>query len=135
MCVTLLVLVMLEIILKYTFNIINNECYLENTTATHVMKMSCNLKKHLCGNVYVYNYFSPSRIYLTQGIYRVIFVQFNIGLLDIYLVTSYGEIQSNPLMFLVMICEVPMNHLYSHRFTNNLWTIINYLTSHIWSIV
>ena len=39
--------------------------------------------------------------------------------LEIYLVTQDGKISSRSLMSLSMLCEVPINRLYSHPVTND----------------
>ena len=77
----------------------------------------------------------PPCLYWTQGIHCVTLVRFNIGPLDIYPVMQDGQIPSRSLMSLSMLCEAPINCLYDHPITDNVWSAIKYLTPHLGSIV
>ena len=77
----------------------------------------------------------PLCLYWTQGIDRVILVQFNIGPIDIYPVTQDGQIPSRSLMSLSMLRGVPINCLYGHPVTDNVWSAIRHSTLHLGSIV
>ena len=98
--------------------------------------MSCDLTKpfplwYLCCTITLL----PSCLYWTQGIHCVTLVQFNIEPLDIYPVMQDEQIPSSSLMSLSMLCEVPINRLYSHPVTDDVWSAIKYLTLHLGSIV
>ena len=90
--------------------------------------MSCDLTKPFVIILVCTITLLPLCLYWTQGIYRVILVQFNIGPLDIYHVMQDGKIPSRSLMSLNMLCEVPINCLYGHPVTDNVWSAIKYLT-------
>jgi hypothetical protein len=70
----------------------------------------------------------PPCLYWTQGIHCVTLVRFNIGPLDIYPVMQDGQIPSRSLMSLSMIRGIPINRLYSHPVTDNVWTATRYYT-------
>jgi hypothetical protein len=77
----------------------------------------------------------PLCLYWTQGIDRVILVQFNIGPIDIYPVTQDWQIPSRSLMSLSMLRGVPINCLYGYPVTDNVWSAIKHSTLHLGSIV
>ena len=97
--------------------------------------MSCDLTKPFVIILVCTITLLPLCLYWTQGIYRVILVQFNIGSLYIYPVMQDGQIPSRSLMSLNMLCEVPINCLYGHQVTDNVWSAIKYSTLHLGSIV
>ena len=77
----------------------------------------------------------PPCLYWTQGIHCVTLVRFNIGPLDIYPVMQDGQIPSRSLMSLSMLCEAPINCLYDHPVTDDVWSVTKYLTLHLGYIV
>ena len=77
----------------------------------------------------------PLRLYLTQGIDRVILVQCNIGPIDIDPVMQDGKIPSRSLMSLSMLRGVPINYLYGYSVTDNVASAIKHSTLHLGSIV
>ena len=97
--------------------------------------MSCDLTKPFVIIIMCIITLLPLCLYWTQGIDRVILVQFNIGPIDIYPVMQDGQIPSRSLMSLSMLRGVPINCLYGYPVTDNVWSAIKHSTLHLGSIV
>ena len=99
------------------------------------MKMSCDLTNPSVIIIMCIITPLPLCLYWTQGIDRVILVQFNIGPIDIYPVTQDWQIPSRTLMSLSMLRGVPINCLYGYPVTDNVGSAIKHSTLHLGSIV